>query len=271
MPFLEPATEALREIIASARDLVFFGGAGVSTESGIPDFRSAGGLYAAQHSYGAPPEDILSIQFFEDSPEVFFDYYVHQVLHPDAQPNAAHRALARLEDEGRLRAVVTQNIDGLHQLAGSRTVHELHGSVRRNSCRECGEPHDVAASVAGAASPGGVPRCRRCGGVVRPDVVLYGEMLDDDVVAAAVDAIRAADVLIVGGTSLVVYPAAGLVHYYRGDRLVLINRDPTPYDELAHLVLRAPIGQALGSAVLGDGSAGHRSPRPTHARPRPPG
>ncbi|MGM0385081.1 MAG: NAD-dependent protein deacylase [Actinomycetota bacterium] len=244
------AVDSLREIIASARNIVFFGGAGVSTESGIPDFRSADGLYAAQSTFGHAPEDILSHQFFEERPDVFFDYYVHQILHLDAQPNAAHRALSRLEDEGRLRAVVTQNIDGLHQLAGSRTVHELHGSVLRNRCRDCGEAYDVAAIVAGAASPGGVPRCDRCGGVVRPDVVLYGEMLDDGVVAAAVEAIRAADVLIVGGTSLVVYPAAGLVNHFRGDRLVLINRDATPYDGFAHLVIRAPIGQALDAAVL---------------------
>ncbi|MDX5318419.1 MAG: NAD-dependent protein deacylase [Actinomycetes bacterium] len=244
------SVERLREVITAAQNIVFFGGAGVSTESGIPDFRSADGLYAAQATYGAPPEDILSIDFLEARPDVFFDYYVHHILHLDAQPNAAHRALAHLEDEGRLSAVVTQNIDGLHQLAGSRTVHELHGSVRRNHCRDCGEAYDVAAIVAGAATPGGVPRCDRCGGVVRPGVVLYGEVLDDDVVAAAVHAIRAADVLIVGGTSLVVYPAAGLIHYFRGERLVLINRDPTPYDELAHLVIRAPIGQALGEAVL---------------------
>lgn len=246
-----PHANALREVIGTARNIVFFGGAGVSTESGIPDFRSADGLYTARSAYGHRPEDILSITFLEDRPDVFFDYWVHHILHLDAQPNAAHRALAHLEDEGRLTAVVTQNIDGLHQGAGSRTVHELHGSVRRNHCRDCGEAHDVAAIVAGAASPGGVPRCDRCGGVVRPDVVLYGEVLDDDVVAASVDAIRGADVLIVGGTSLVVYPAAGLIHYFRGDRLVLINRDPTPYDELAHLVVRAPIGEVLGGAVLG--------------------
>jgi len=242
---------SLREILSAAENAVFFGGAGVSTESGIPDFRSADGLYAARATYGYRPEDILSIDFLEDRPDVFFRYYVHEILHLDARPNPAHRALARLEDEGRLRAVVTQNIDGLHQLAGSRTVHELHGSVHRNSCRDCGTAYDVATIVTGAASPGGVPRCERCDGVVRPDVVLYGEALDERVVSAAVSAIRAADVLIVGGTSLVVYPAAGLIHYFRGDRLVLINRDPTPYDDLAHLVIRAPIGQVLGAAVPG--------------------
>jgi len=244
-----PDLGSLRELLAGARNIVFFGGAGVSTESGIPDFRSPAGLYTAQHTYGHRPEDILSIEFLQDRPQVFFDYYVHEILHLDAQPNAAHRALARLEDEGRLRAVVTQNIDGLHQRAGSRTVHELHGSVLRNHCVGCGAPHDVAAIVAGAATPGGVPRCERCGGVVRPDVVLYGEPLDQDVIADAVAAIRAADVLIVGGTSLVVYPAAGLVHYFRGNHIVLINKEPTPVDELAHLVIRAPIGEVLGAVV----------------------
>jgi len=250
MPQPDPATETLREIIASARNLVFFGGAGVSTESGIPDFRSPDGLYAAQTAYGYRPEGILSIDFFEARPDVFFDYYVHNILHLDAQPNAAHRALAQLEDRGVLSAVVTQNIDGLHQLAGSRTVHELHGSVLRNHCRECGTPHDVAEVVASASTPDAVPRCRRCGGVVRPDVVLYGEVLDPQVVSAAVDAIRTADVLIVGGTSLVVHPAAGLVNCFRGDRLVLINKEATPHDSAADLVIRAPIGQVLGAAAL---------------------
>lgn len=236
--------EDLGGIIAASRRIVFFGGAGVSTESGIPDFRSGGGLYSRSTGTSYPPEEVLSRSFFTRHTAEFFDYYRSHLLHPQARPNPAHLALARLEQRGTLSAVVTQNIDGLHQAAGSRSVLELHGSVHRNSCLRCGRRFDLAV-VLGSA---GVPTCP-CGGTIRPDVVLYEEPLDPAVVEAALTHLSRADTLIVGGTSLVVYPAAGLVRAFAGDRLVLINREPTDYDDLATLVVREPIGEALGAAV----------------------
>ena len=230
----------LESVIESSQRVVFFGGAGVSTESGIPDFRSAAGLYST--TTGArPPEYMLSDECLWGEPDTFWDFHRRHLIHPEARPNAAHRALAALERRGVLTAVVTQNIDGLHQLAGSRVVHELHGSVHRNHCVVCDRPmplEDVLAT-------NGVPRCPECGGMVRPDVVLYGEALDVAVVDAAVRAIEQADALIVGGTSLNVFPAAGFALRYVGDRLVLINRTATLYDRRAALIVRDPIGQAL--------------------------
>lgn len=230
--------EALQQIIDESRRIVFFGGAGVSTESGIPDFRSVDGLYNQKYDY--PPETILSHTFFVKRPEEFFRFYRDKMLPLDAQPNAAHRKLAELESAGRLSAIVTQNIDGLHQKAGSRCVYELHGSIWRNHCLKCAKsygPEYIAASQ-------GVPTCS-CGGRIKPDVVLYEEGLDDDTVAGAVHAIRQADTLIVAGTSLTVYPAAGLLRYFRGRHLVLINRDATPVDGEADLVLHEKVGEVL--------------------------
>ena len=232
------AIETLKTWITESDNIVFFGGAGVSTESGIPDFRSVDGLYHQQFDY--PPETILSHTFFYQHPDYFYRFYRQKMLPLEAQPNAAHKKLAELEQAGKLRAVITQNIDGLHQKAGSRNVLELHGSIWRNYCTRCGKfyPPEFIRDCAG------VPRCD-CGGVVKPDVVLYEEGLSEDVLHRAVHAISEADVLIVGGTSLTVYPAAGLIRYYRGSKLVLINRDETPYDTAADLVLRDPIGQVF--------------------------
>ena len=233
----------LRQVIENAKSIVFFGGAGVSTESGIPDFRSEKGLYSAMTKYGAPPEELLSHDFFVKNPQIFFDYYRNNLIYGDARPNAAHMALAALEKRGLLKAVITQNIDGLHQLAGSKNIFELHGSVQKNYCTDCGARYGLAYIL---ESEELVPRCKECGGIVRPHVVLYGEMLDDLVMEGAVEAVKRADVLIVGGTSLVVYPAAGLVDYFSGDKLVLINLSATPYDSRADLVINEPIGKALG-------------------------
>ena len=233
----------LKELVDSSDNIVFFGGAGVSTESGIPDFRSTGGLYHQEWKY--PPEVILSHTFYESNPEEFFRFYRAKLLAPDAKPNAAHKKLAEWEAEGRLKAVITQNIDGLHQAAGSKTVYELHGSTLRNYCTKCGKPFDVDF----IANSTGVPRCPDCGGIVKPDVVLYEEGLDEQVVSGAVQAIRKADTLIVGGTSLVVYPAAGLLRYFRGRHLVVINMQPTPADEEADLCIAKPIGQVLSEDV----------------------
>lgn len=236
----------VREIIDNSKKVVFFGGAGVSTESSIPDFRSESGLYKAMNEYGYSPEHMLSHTFFMNNTEMFFDYYKKNLIYTDAQPNKAHIALAELEKEGRLTAVVTQNIDGLHQKAGSRMVYELHGSVLRNSCMECGEAHSLEYIMDEDNCKNGVPRCRKCGAVVKPDVVLYEEMLDDEVISGAVAAIRQADTLIVGGTSLVVYPAAGLINYFRGKDIILINKSETGYDDRATLVINDSIGKVLG-------------------------
>ena len=231
------AIRTLRDWTARSNRIVFFGGAGVSTESGIPDFRSTGGLYNQEYAY--PPETILSHSFYEANPEEFFRFYRNKMLYLDARPNAAHQKLAEWEAAGKLQAVITQNIDGLHQRAGSRNVLELHGSVLRNYCVRCGAFHGVEAVQNGA----GVPRCR-CGGIIKPDVVLYEEGLDEDVLSRSVAAIRQAEVLIIGGTSLTVYPAAGLVRYYRGDKLVVINR--TALDGAgADLTITEPIGSVM--------------------------
>ena len=231
--------ETLKTWVQECHRIVFFGGAGVSTESGIPDFRSVDGLYNQQWRY--PPETILSHSFYESHTEEFYEFYRTKMLAPDAQPNAAHKKLAQWEREGKLKAVITQNIDGLHQKAGSREVLELHGSVLRNHCLRCGKFYGVEA----VAESTGIPRCT-CGGIIKPDVVLYEESLDEQVMEKALDYIAGADVLIIGGTSLVVYPAAGLVRYYRGNKLVVINRDATGMDSAARLCISAPIGQVLG-------------------------
>ncbi|MGM9563588.1 MAG: NAD-dependent protein deacylase [Faecousia sp.] len=227
--------QQLKQWINESKSAVFFGGAGVSTESGIPDFRSVDGLYSQKFDY--PPETIISHSFFERKPEYFFRFYREKMLPLGFEPNVTHKVLARLEAEGHLAAVVTQNIDGLHQKAGSKRVFELHGSVLRNYCVKCGKFY--RAEVVRDAK--GIPLCD-CGGIIKPDVVLYEEPLDENVMAGAIAAIRKADLLIVGGTSLTVYPAAGLLHYYRGQRLVLINRDETPYDSYANLVFHESLG-----------------------------
>jgi NAD-dependent deacetylase len=237
---------SLEDILKNSKNVVFFGGAGVSTESGIPDFRSESGLYAAVTEYGLSPESIISHSFFVARPGIFFDFYKKRMVFPDARPNPAHVALARLEKAGLVTGVITQNIDGLHQMAGSRNVMELHGSVHRNYCVDCGRNYSLQYLLDEANSREGIPRCSACGGIVRPDVVLYEEGLSGDVLEAARQALEAADTLIVGGTSLAVYPAAGLLQWFRGSTLVLINRSETPMDRRADLVLRDPIGQVLG-------------------------
>lgn len=227
--------ETLQQWVRESSRIVFFGGAGVSTESGIPDFRSVDGLYSQKFDY--PPETIISHSFYKRDPQYFFRFYKEKMLPLGFEPNITHRKLAQWEQEGKLLAVVTQNIDGLHQKAGSKKVYELHGSVLRNYCEKCGKPYP-AEYVKNAK---GVPLCQ-CGGIVKPDVVLYEESLDPDTMSSSVSAIRKADLLIVAGTSLTVYPAAGLIQYYRGNRLVLINRDETPYDDYANLVLHENLG-----------------------------
>ena len=232
------AVETLKAWVDASRRIVFFGGAGVSTESGIPDFRSTGGLYHQEWKY--PPEVILSHSFYKSNPEEFFRFYRAKMLAPEAKPNAAHRKLAEWEAAGKLSAVVTQNIDGLHQAAGSKRVYELHGSVHRNYCERCGKFYGMDFLLHSS----GVPRCQ-CGGAVKPDVVLYEEGLDQDVLSGAVNAIAGADLLIIGGTSLNVYPAAGLINYYQGQRLVLINKSAVARDLPAGLVITDPIGEVL--------------------------
>lgn len=228
----------LKELVDGSDNIVFFGGAGVSTESGIPDFRSTDGLYHQQWDY--PPEVILSHTFYESNPEAFFRFYRAKMLAPDAQPNDAHRKLAQWEQEGKLKAVITQNIDGLHQAAGSKNVLELHGSVHRNHCERCGKFYGLDQILATT----GVPRCD-CGGIIKPDVVLYEEGLDQDILDRSIRAIAEADLLIIGGTSLNVWPAAGLINYYQGDRLVLINKSAVGRDLHAVLVITDPIGEVL--------------------------
>jgi len=233
--------EALQRLTDEAEKIVFFGGAGVSTESGIPDFRSVDGLYHQKYDY--PPEQILSHTFFMRRPEEFFRFYRDKMLPLEAKPNAAHLKLAELEKAGKMTGVVTQNIDGLHQAAGSRLVFELHGSIHRNYCMKCGKAYPPE-YIRDSRDP--VPVCS-CGGRIKPDVVLYEEGLDNDVVAGAIHAIRSADLMIVAGTSLTVYPAAGLLHYFRGKHLVLINRDATPVDDQCDLVIHDKVGEVLGS------------------------
>ena len=230
--------QALQSMIEQSDNIVFFGGAGVSTESGIPDFRSRDGLYNQKYKF--PPESIISHTFFVHRPEEFYEFYRDRMLALEAKPNAAHRFLARLEAAGKLKAVVTQNIDGLHQAAGSKNVFELHGSVHRNYCMRCGRFYDAEY----IKESSGIPRCA-CGGIIKPDVVLYEEGLDSRVVEGAVSAISSADMLIVGGTSLVVYPAAGFIEYFRGKRLVVINKSPTPADARAQLVINDGISKVF--------------------------
>ena len=235
-------TAALQKWIEESSNIVFFGGAGVSTESGIPDFRSTDGLYNQQYDY--PPETIISHSFYVKKPKEFYRFYKNKMLFPEAKPNRAHMALAKLEREGKVKAVVTQNIDGLHQAAGSREVLELHGSVHRNYCTRCGRFYSLDYIL----KADGVPVCD-CGGVLKPDVVLYEEGLDQDVIQRSVEYISRADVLIIGGTSLTVYPAAGLIDYYRGSKLVLINKSVTSRDGQADLVICDSIGKVLGDAA----------------------
>lgn len=247
--------DALAKMIGESENIVFFGGAGVSTESGIPDFRSETGLYSAQKEYGYSPEEIISASFFARDPETFFKYYKQNMIYRDVKPNIAHRAISELEQRGKIKAVVTQNIDGLHQLAGSKTVFELHGSVLKNTCMQCGAHYDLgyimdeANCISKDGIQSSIPFCSVCGGIVKPDVVLYEEGLDQEVVTGAVNAIEKADTLIVGGTSLVVYPAAGFLNYFRGKSLVLINKGATPYDSKAQLVLRMSIGDVFGGVM----------------------
>ncbi|MBR5545652.1 MAG: NAD-dependent protein deacylase [Clostridia bacterium] len=243
---MEQAIQQLSQMISEAGDIVFFGGAGVSTASGIPDFRSAHGIYSG--AQGRSYEEMLSHGYFMRHEDVFWAFYKNVMLYPDAQPNAAHRALKRLEEQGKLSAILTQNIDGLHQLAGSSRVYELHGTVHRNYCMRCGEMVDLAY----VAEAEGTPKCPVCGQRLKPDVVLYGENLDDDVVADALAAIRKCDLLIVGGTSLVVQPAAGMIMYRRPScKLALINRDETPYDDHADLVIHHDLGAVLDAVIPG--------------------
>ena len=238
----------LRNILRKSDEIVFFGGAGVSTESGIPDFRSADGLWNEKLKIELTPEQLVSHTYYEKYPKEFFDYYREKLVYPEAKPNGCHIALAKLEAAGKLLAVVTQNIDGLHQAAGSKAVYELHGSVHRNYCEKCRAFYDAEYVIKAAPNP---PRCEKCGGAVKPDVVLYEETLDGYTVEKAIDAISRADVLIIGGTSLVVYPAAGFVRYFHGRHLVVINKSETRADQEAELVLRTPIGETMSAAVEG--------------------
>ena len=230
--------EQLKQWVKESGNIVFFGGAGVSTESGIPDFRSVDGLYNQQYDY--PPETIISHSFYKRNPEEFYRFYKDRMIFTEARPNSAHRVLAGLEEQGKLRAVITQNIDGLHQMAASKEVMELHGSVHRNYCSRCGRFYSLADILA----MNGVPYCN-CGGMIKPDVVLYEEGLDQGILQKAVSYIRHADMLIIGGTSLVVYPAAGLIQYYQGNRLVIVNKTVTPADSQADLVITGNIGEVF--------------------------
>ena len=238
MKSYEETIQEFQEIVKGSNNIVFFGGAGVSTESGIPDFRSVDGLYSQKWKY--PPETIISHSFFERDPAEFYRFYREKLVARDAKPNAAHLKLAQWKKEGKLRAILTQNIDGLHQAAGSKEVLELHGSTHRCYCARCRKPYPASYVNDGE----GIPRCG-CGGIVRPDVVLYEEPLDEDILQRSVMHIRAADMLIIGGTSLAVYPAAGLINYYRGSRLVLVNRGATPRDGDADLIVRGNIGEVF--------------------------
>ena len=242
---MDARIEQLQSLLAAARRIAFLGGAGLSTESGIPDFRGEAGVFAAIRAYGYPPETLLSHTFFLRHTDVFYAYYKSCLLHPEAEPNDAHLALAALEQAGKLNALITQNIDGLHQRAGSRNVLELHGGVCRNACMRCAKRYPLEHILAAD----GVPACT-CGGTIKPDVVLYGEELDAGVLSAAIRHIREADTLMIGGTSLAVYPAAGLVDYFRGETLIVLNMSPTNRDFEAKLCIDLPIGEVLGAAVL---------------------
>ncbi|WP_249310690.1 NAD-dependent protein deacylase [Congzhengia minquanensis] len=235
----------LKELIDTYQNIVFFGGAGVSTESGIPDFRSVDGLYNEIYDY--PPETIISHSFFVKNPKEFFRFYKNKMIYPNAAPNVTHKALAHLEQQGKVKAVVTQNIDGLHQMAGSKCVYELHGSVHRNYCMNCGKFFGLDAVL----EADGVPKCS-CGGTIKPDVVLYEEGLDGKTVSGAIAAIQNADLLVVGGTSLTVYPAAGMIDYFRGDKLILINKTVTPFDSRADIVINESLGSVFKEILEGD-------------------
>lgn len=237
----------LKELIQKSNNIVFFGGAGVSTESNIPDFRSSSGLFSERLNKNFTPEQLVSHTFFVRYPYEFFKFYKDKLIYQDAKPNNAHKALAKLEEIGKLKAVVTQNIDGLHQMAGSKTVYELHGSVHRNYCTKCHKFFDLDSML---ALDGNIPHCDKCGGIVKPDVVLYEEGLDNSTIEGAIRAISSADLLIIGGTSLVVYPAASFINYYRGKDMVLINKSSTGYDNEASLVINDAIGEVLKEAVL---------------------
>lgn len=241
---LEEKIENFQKIYDNSDSIVFFGGAGVSTESGIPDFRSQDGLYSQQWKY--PPETIISRSFFDANPVEFYRFYREKLIIKNIEPNTAHFQLAKMEKKGKLKAVVTQNIDGLHQKAGSRNVFELHGSTLRNFCMDCGAEYGIDFIAESENSPDKLPRCAKCGGLVKPDVVLYEESLDQNVINGAVNAIKNADTLIIGGTSLVVYPAAGLIDYFRGKNIVLINKSATAGDARANLVIHESIGKVLG-------------------------
>ena len=235
----------LQKIIDNSSNIVFFGGAGVSTESGIPDFRSESGIFKSLKKYGDTPENLVSHTYYLDHTEEFFRYYKENLIFSDAKPNPAHIALANLEKTGKLKAVITQNIDGLHQKAGSREVLELHGSIHRNYCQICGKEYGLDYILESDS----IPRCE-CGGIVKPDVVLYEEPLNNAVLSFAIDYIQNAETLIIGGTSLVVYPAAGLINYFNGDNLVLINKSETPYDDLASLVINDAIGEVFSQIKI---------------------
>ena len=237
--------QQLKDVIARANYIVFFGGAGVSTESNIPDFRGEKGIYQTKSKYGVSPEVMLSRSYFDQYTDTFYAYYKESLVFPDAKPNLAHLALARLEEMGKLKAIITQNVDHLHQKAGSKKVYELHGSAERNYCMNCNTFYDLAYML---ATPG-TPRCQKCGHIVKPDVVLYEEGLDQQVIQAAVSHIRKADVLIIGGTSLNVYPAAGLVNYFQGHTLVIINKSTTPFDRKANILIQDSIGKVLDEVV----------------------
>ena len=240
---MEQSIEALRDLVANSNNIVFFGGAGVSTESGIPDFRSDNGLY--NQKYEHPPEVMLSFSFFKSNTKDFYNFYKTKMLNTSVKPNQAHIALAKLESDGKLKAVITQNIDGLHQMAGSKNVLELHGSVYSNHCMKCKKSYDIDFII-----NADIPICE-CGGTIKPDVVLYEEALNQNILIQAVKYISQADMLIVGGTSLSVYPAAQLITYYEGNSLVLINKSETPYDERADLIIRNSIGSVLGEITKG--------------------
>lgn len=238
--------EKFKELIKNSSNIVFFGGAGVSTESNIPDFRSEEGLYKTKNNFSYPPEAMLSHSFFREHTEDFFDFYREKMIYKNAKPNLAHKALVELEELGKLKAIITQNIDGLHQLAGSKNVIELHGGVGRNYCIDCNKFFDLSYVLNSKET---VPICDVCGGVVKPDVVLYEESLNMEDINNAIKYVEDSDVLIIGGTSLVVYPAANLIHYYKGNKLVLINKSSTPYDGKAQIVINNSIGSVLGEIV----------------------
>lgn len=244
---MDDKIKKLTQILKESNNIVFFGGAGVSTASGIPDFRSSNGLWNEKLKINFTPEQLVSHTFFMKYPEEFFKFYKDKLIYQDAKPNNAHKALAKLEEIGKLKAVVTQNIDGLHQMTGSKTVYELHGSVHRNYCTKCHKFFDLDSML---ALDGNIPHCDKCGGVVKPDVVLYEEGLDNSTIEGAIRAISSADLLIIGGTSLVVYPAASFINYYRGKDMVLINKSSTGYDNEASLVINDAIGEVLKEAVL---------------------